>query len=103
MNIMNMLKRKRNQLLLSLPLLGAFGVALGLGGCASSTNGATAQQTAQAQQLMKNAAGYLNPTSNSPTELEGTWLSQCTPGNFSQGAQSYTKGYIFMGNSFYRQ
>jgi hypothetical protein len=94
---------KRKQLVLILPVL-ALGssLSLGLGGCASNTNG-TAQQKAQAQQMIQNAAGYLNPTSTTPTAVEGTWISNtCSPAS-TQGAQSSRKGYIFMGNSFYRQ
>lgn len=101
---MNTLKPK--QLLLVLPVIVvASSVVLGLGGCAPSPNGGTPQQKAQAQQMIQNAmGGYLNPTVNTPTAVEGTWIEQnCETGSYNQGAQSARKGYIFMGNSFYRQ
>src|SRR4051794_39291291 len=88
---------------LILPMLGGLAIALSLGGCAAKNDGRTAQQQQQAQTLIKNAAGLLNPTVSTPTEIEGTWLAPCQAGDFGNGAHSFTKGYIFMGNSFYRQ
>lgn len=47
-----------------------------------------------------------NPTIETPTEIEGNWVGTCHSLNTSfngKTARSFNVGYIFRGNSFYRQ
>jgi hypothetical protein len=94
--------RQTEETLLGLGVLSAFCVSLALGGCAQD-NPKTQQQQKAAQTLIQNAAGNLNPTNTTPTDLEGTWLSPCVPGSYDNGAQGKTTGFVFIGNSFYKQ
>ena len=47
-----------------------------------------------------------NPTVETPTEIEGKWLGSCHSVNTSfngKTARSFNVGFIFIGNSFFRQ
>src|SRR5688500_14671682 len=47
----------------------------------------------------------LNPTVETPTEIEGEWLGPCFPVKTTfngKVAQSANVGFVFRGNSFYR-
>jgi hypothetical protein len=102
---MTNMKRKQKQWCLVLVAFGVFG-ALPLGGCAPEKKSRTKEQEEQAQTLVNNGKNYLNPTNTTATELEGAWLAPCRSESVTVNgatARSYTKGYIFKGNSFYRQ
>jgi hypothetical protein len=94
---------KKNSVL-SITVTGALLVAACLGGCAPDKGDKSGKQAAKAQTLIQNATSYLQPTNTAKTAVEGAWVQRgCINGSYRSGAQSYNVGYIFIGNSFYKQ
>src|SRR4051812_16804365 len=103
-------QKKQNRLsILASSLTGALLVSATLVACAPEKAPRNpAQQQAKAQTLVQNSASWLNPTVSTPTDLEGAWVGECINGSVTNAAgtktaESYNVGYIFKGNSFYKQ